>query len=164
MEFFTNIFAKLTRRSSRQREIALSRPEFIKLFGGETNPGDTRSEEEFLRDYHKFRGKCKQLAEDAVKQDRTLTLVRGYYICESWGKQTHWWTTRPDGTVFDPSCRQFPSKGSGRYIPFSGEFVCDVCGKAVAESDVYQVELGGEYALCSAECYGKYLGVDIGVE
>jgi hypothetical protein len=120
-----------------------------------------RSEEEYLADYKKYRGKCKEMAEAAMKGDPSLTLVRGYYICDVSGKQHHWWTVRPDGSIFDPSCRQFPSNGSGQYVPFTGEIECDVCGKEVTETEVYRFELSGRDALCSEECYGKYIGWDM---
>jgi hypothetical protein len=157
-------------RESNDTSSALSTvsfPELMKLVGAKLNPGDLRSEDEFLIDYERFRGKCKQLAEDAVRQDPTLTLVRGYYVCSAWGKQTHWWTTRPDGSVFDPACRQFPSNGRGEYIPFDGKVGCEICGKIMTEREVYRFEfsgLGSQDALCSEECYGKYVIGDITLE
>jgi hypothetical protein len=117
-----------------------------------------RSEEEILADYKQYRGLCKELSESAAQADPSLTLVRGYYICEEFGKQPHWWTVKPDGSIFDPSCLQFPSGGTGTYIPFTGDFTCCICGKNVAEADVYSCELGGKDPLCSSECYGQYIG------
>ena len=70
--------------------------------------------------YTKFRGKCKQMAEEAIKADPTLTLVRGHYYDAEWGMQQHWWTVRKDGAVYDPTALQFPSAGHGEYIPFDG--------------------------------------------
>lgn len=32
-------------------------------------------------DYAKYRGKCKEMSEEAVAQDPSLRLVRGYYHC-----------------------------------------------------------------------------------
>ena len=40
-------------------------------------------------DYQKYRSKCKQLSEEAVKESPELRLVRGYYYCSNWGKQPH---------------------------------------------------------------------------
>lgn len=119
-----------------------------------------RSEEEYLADYRKYRGKCKEMAEAAMKADPSLSLVRGFYICEVSGKQPHWWTVKPDGSIFDPSCKQFPSGGSGEYIAFNGELTCSVCNRSVSEADFYRVELGGKDILCSVECYGEYIGYD----
>lgn len=50
-----------------------------------------------------YRGKCKQLSEDAAQTDPTLTLTRGWYECPFDGKQEHWWTVRKDGSIFDPA-------------------------------------------------------------
>lgn len=124
-------------------------------------PPTMRAEEQFLKDYNEFRGKCKILSENAVKENPSLTLVRGHYICNVWGSQGHWWTVRPDGSIFDPSVKQFPSNGSGQYIPFSGVISCDICGKKMRETEVHRFELGGQDALCSEECYGEYIGWDI---
>ncbi len=110
-----------------------------------------------MSDYLKFRGKCKELAEDAVRHDPTLTLVRGHYHCPDWGKQGHWWTTREDGTVFDPSAAQFPSCGMGEYVPFDGTIECANCDKKITEETAHTIE--GKYAFCSYTCYGQFVGV-----
>lgn len=107
-------------------------------------------------DYERFRGKCKELSEAAIEADSTLTLIRGHYICPIWGEQPHWWTVRPDGTVFDPSKNQFPSKGIGTYIPFDGTVTCSECGKELKEKDA---EFESNYAFCSVRCHGKFVGV-----
>ena len=108
-------------------------------------------------DYLKFRGQCKPMAEAAVKADPTLTLVRGHYFCPHWGKQAHWWTVRQDGTIFDPSAAQFPSKGAGEYMPFDGTVECSNCGKGMTEETAWRFE--GCYAYCSYTCYGQFVGV-----
>jgi hypothetical protein len=100
-------------------------------------------------DYIQYRGKCKEMSEDAIANDPTLTLVRGHYWCPFWGTQPHWWTVRQDGTIYDPTARQFPSKGEGDYIPFDGKVTCSECGKEVEEDEAYY---HGNYALCSYEC------------
>jgi len=107
-------------------------------------------------DYLKYRGKCKELSEAAIKEDSTLKLVRGHYDCPFWGKQDHWWTVRPDGTIYDPSKNQFPSRGIGEYIPFDGICYCAECGKEVEEQNA---SIEGRYAFCSYYCHGKFVGV-----
>jgi hypothetical protein len=106
--------------------------------------------------YLKYRGKCKEMSEALVFADPTLTLVRGHYLCPYWGKQDHWWTVKPDGTIVDPTVLQFPSKGAGEYVPFNGMVECTQCGKELPEA---QAQFARNYALCSYKCYGKLVGV-----
>ena len=107
-------------------------------------------------EYLKFRGKCKELAEEACKADLTLTLVRGFYHCPLWGKQNHWWCKKVDGTVVDPSVKQFPTAGAGaEYEEFNGAIECEYCHKEVPEADAYMVE---HHAYCSYTCYGHDVG------
>ena len=105
---------------------------------------------------YKLRGTCKEAAYEAVSKDPTLTLVRGHYDCPFWGKQQHWWTVRKDGTIFDPTSKQFPSGGLGEYIPFTGILNCDQCGKSVKEEEA---TFYGRYALCSHKCACKFVGI-----
>lgn len=112
-----------------------------------------------ISDYRKFRGKCKQMSEELVAQDPTLTLVRGHYYCPIWNKdEPHWWCTKPDGTIVDPSARQFPSKGMGIYTPFDGIIECCECSKTVKEEDaVYD----SNYVFCSIRCNARFVGIYI---
>lgn len=107
-------------------------------------------------DYQKYRGKCKEMSEELVKADHTLVLVRGYYHCPSWGEQPHWWCKKSDGTIVDPSKDQFPSKGIGEYVEFDGNVECSNCHKVMKEEEA---DLQGNYAFCSYECYGRFVGV-----
>jgi hypothetical protein len=103
--------------------------------------------------YSKFRGKCKELSEAAVAADQTLTLVRGYYFCPIWNScEAHWWTVRSDGSIYDPTKEQFPSRGAGIYTPFDGTIKCSQCGKRMTENEAAENSVGN-YALCSWECY-----------
>ena len=105
------------------------------------------------RGYQQFRGKCKELSEAAVATDPTLTLVRGHYFCPIWNSnQAHWWTTRPDGSIYDPTKNQFPSKGAGIYKPFDGTVECDQCGKGMTENEAAENSVSN-YAFCSYDCY-----------
>lgn len=107
-------------------------------------------------DYHKYRGKCKEMSEALIKADPALILVRGYYICPIWGEQQHWWTKKADGTIIDPTKYQFPSKGTGEYIEFDGTIECSNCGKKILEEDA---DIEGRYAFCSMKCHGQFVGV-----
>ena len=106
-------------------------------------------------EYLTFRGKCKELSEQACNDDSSLRLVRGFYHCPIWGKQQHWWAARADGTIADLTARQFPSKGTGDYEEYDGRIDCEYCGKVVAEDQAYMVE---HHAYCSDVCYGHDIG------
>lgn len=101
-----------------------------------------------------LRGRCRELSEAACADDPTLRLVRGWYDDPFWGEREHWWTTRPDGTIHDPTASQFPVGGIAEwYRPFVGTYPCQECGTEVAEADLY---LG---VTCSGRCYGRMVGV-----
>lgn len=109
-----------------------------------------------MSDYLEFRGKCKALAEETIKKDSFLRLVRGYYHCPMWGKQAHWWCVRPDGTIVDPTVNQFPTKGVGaEYEEFDGNIECEYCQNVVHEIEAYFYE---HHAYCSYECFGHDVG------
>lgn len=107
-----------------------------------------------------LRGKCKEMAESAVSSDPTLTLVRGHYWCPLWGEQAHWWTVRQDGTIFDPTKDQFPSRGNGHYEPFRGWVTCSECGTDVVEADAI-IDGNGHYAFCSGRCNARFVGIEV---
>ena len=108
-----------------------------------------------MEDYEKYRGKCKRFSEELCTQDVTLTLVKGWYHCPIWGAQEHWWCKKPDGTVVDPTAKQFPSKGIGEYEEYVGILCCEYCGTDVKEEDAYLVE---HHVYCSYKCYGSDIG------
>jgi hypothetical protein len=110
-----------------------------------------------VSDYLTYRGKCKEMSEAAVAADATLTLVCGHYHCPTWGQQEHWWTVRADGTVYDPTAAQFPSRGLGVYVPWDGTHECAECGKSMTTEEVGSAE--GRYAFCSSRCHGRFVGV-----
>lgn len=108
-------------------------------------------------DYTKYRGKCKEMSEEACFHDPTLTLVRGFYYCPIWNsEQPHWWTERTDGSIFDPTAKQFPSAGKGIYTPFNGLVHCSNCGKELKEEDA---SFDSNYVFCSYKCHGIFVGV-----
>ncbi len=110
-----------------------------------------------MTDYEQYRGKCKELAEQWVAEHAEYTLVRGSYFCPIWNREeAHWWTTAPDGSIHDPSAKQFPSKGLGLYTPFDGYLECAECGQLIEETDAIGY---GNYAFCSGGCVSRFVGV-----
>lgn len=107
-------------------------------------------------DYLKYRGKCKEMSEAAVAADPSLTLVRGHYECPWWGSQAHWWTVHPDGSIFDPTKDQFPSKGVGKYVPFDGKVYCAECDSETTEDKAFPY---GNYMFCQERCAAHFVGV-----
>jgi hypothetical protein len=104
-----------------------------------------------------LRGKCLEYAEAAVAADPTLTLVRGWYHDPAWGTQEHWWTTRHDGTIHDPTAGQFPMGGiAALYEEYAGSYPCRECGTG------FDPALGGYEGCCSYECFGHMVGVPVG--
>jgi hypothetical protein len=108
--------------------------------------------------YTKYRGKCKEFCEEAIKLDPSLVLVRGYYYDWDWGQQAHWWCKRTDGTIYDPTKLQFPSKGLGEYEEFNGKVQCSECGKEILEKDA-KFDGNGHYAFCSTKCNMRFVGL-----
>jgi hypothetical protein len=106
--------------------------------------------------YEKYRGKCKQFSEFACFVNPSLTLVRGHYHCPLWGEQAHWWTTYHDGSIYDPTVKQFPSGGAGEYVKFNGLVNCYECGKEISEE---QAIIMSNYAVCSDACAFSLVGL-----
>ena len=107
--------------------------------------------------YSKYRGKCKQFVGEAIKKDPTLKAVRGYYSCPLFGKQEHWWCVRPDGSIYDPTVKQFPTAGAGAtYEEFDGWCICAECGKRFKEG---KGQMQGPYPVCSGKCAKKLVGL-----
>lgn len=107
--------------------------------------------------YTKFRGKCKDMSEALCEKDKSLTLVRGYYHCPLWGKQSHWWVKDKDGKIIDPTVEQFPTAGiAAEYEEYDGTGQCSECGKDVI---VEESMTESNYVFCSSKCYGRFVGV-----
>lgn len=107
-------------------------------------------------DYIKYRGKCLGMCREAMKDNPSLRLVRGYYYCPIWNKkEAHWWTEKLNGEIYDPTKNQFPSKGHGVYEEFNGTFDCAECGKKVPEAEAC---IDGNYTYCSVRCHGLHIG------
>lgn len=71
-------------------------------------------------------------------------------------EETDYLKYRGNGEIHDPTKDQFPSKGTGEYEEFNGIVECAQCGKEMAEEDA---QFAGNYAVCSARCYGALVGV-----
>lgn len=107
--------------------------------------------------YSKYRGKCKEYCEKAVAENPTLTMVRGYYFDPIWNtEEQHWWTVNPDGEIYDPTVKQFPSNGVGIYTEFDGNITCEECGKIVKEEDGQGI---GSFMVCSTSCACRLVGL-----
>lgn len=121
-----------------------------------------RTEAQIRADYRKFRGRCLELATAACDADPELTLVRGWYFEPHWGsREMHWWCKRADGTIVDPSSRQFPSGGGepnpALYTEFEGFYDCEVCGERFPEAKLVAM---GTHPCCSNRCAGILVGID----
>ncbi len=57
-------------------------------------------------------GKCKEVCQRMMSVFPELIL----YICIVWGKREHWWLKTVNNTIIDPTSKQFPSNGYGKYI------------------------------------------------
>ena len=109
------------------------------------------------KNYQMYRGKCKEMSEALCEQDNSLTLARGFYYDPFWGKQPHWWCKRPDGTIVDPTEKQFPSGGIPVfYEEFNGICECSECG---AEKPEAEMRFESSYAFCSGTCLLKFVGL-----
>jgi len=107
--------------------------------------------------YSEYRGKCKDYVDKAVQADPTLRKVRGYYHCPMWGKQEHWWCERPDGSIYDPTVKQFPTAGAcAEYEEFDGVCTCEECGKRFKEGEG---KMAGPYPVCSKKCALRLVGL-----
>ena len=106
--------------------------------------------------YTKYRGKCKEFVDAAIRADSTLIAVRGFYFDPFWGEQQHWWCKRQDGTIYDPTKDQFPSKGQGHYEEFNGICTCENCGKDIPEEKAI---FAGNYPCCSQRCACRLVGL-----
>jgi hypothetical protein len=105
-----------------------------------------------------LRGKCKEMSEELVKKDPTLTLVRGWYYEPLWNKdEEHWWTKTIEGEIIDPTASQFPSGGIPEfYTEFDGTMSCSECGKKISEK---VAKFAGRYPVCSTKCAMRLVGL-----
>ncbi len=105
-------------------------------------------------------GLCYKAAHDMAEAFPSLAVVSGHALClYPWGKRGHWWCVEPNGTIVDPTAKQFPA--IGRYEPYTeGDDIrlgkCMSCGDEIWGSDPEAVY---STILCSKDCaesYGAY--------
>jgi len=110
-----------------------------------------------MNNYLKFRGNCKEMAQQLADKEG-YTLVRGYYYEPFWDrKEQHWWCIDKEGNIHDPSKKQFPSNGIKEfYTEFDGTVECEQCGKVIKEEEVV---MQGRFPTCSYRCAGKLVGL-----
>lgn len=107
----------------------------------------------------KAMGACAEITTQMCIAFPELARVRGHYIDHQWGSRAHWWCVDPDGGIVDPTAAQFPSKGSGQYVPWDEEQVsptgmCPNCGEYCYE----------HRSVCSDRCAASYAAyLDTGV-
>jgi hypothetical protein len=96
-------------------------------------------------------GKCYEATTAMVSAFPELRRVRGQVITVLWGERDHWWCVAPNGSVVDPTKRQFPAVL--RYMPWDeskGEppqrRKCPDCGD----------EHHGEDDFCDDSCRRRY--------
>lgn len=113
--------------------------------------------------YSLYRGKCKEYCEELVAEDASLRLVRGFFHEPLWSeKQPHWWCVQKDGTIIDPTVKQFPSWQFSFITPeefyeeFDGYCECAECGKRVKEEEA---RFDSRYAFCSSQCNMRFVGL-----
>ena len=80
-----------------------------------------------------------------------LIRVRGQYVCPIWGERDHWWLTTPEGQIVDPTAAQFPSRGTGDYVPWiegtpEPTGMCPNCGENCYDG----------HTCCSDSCNSAY--------
>jgi hypothetical protein len=95
------------------------------------------------------RGLCKEVTERMAAAFPELRRVRGHYVCPSEGRLQHWWLVAADGTIVDPTKRQFVSDGKGAYEPHEGPVPtgkCLNCGEYVYECASF----------CSPACQNEF--------
>lgn len=117
----------------------------------------------YNEDYLKYRGKCKEYAQELAATDPSLEIVRGYFHEPFWAeKQPHWWCKDSDGNIIDPSVKQFPSwklaeiDPSLFYEEFDGIIQCAECGTSVKEENA---RFDSNYAFCSTKCNMRFVGL-----
>lgn len=130
----------------------------------------SRTPDEIMADYSKYRGKCREAVEELLKERPELTAVRGYYFCPIWCRdEAHWWAVDAEGVIYDPTKLQFPSGGSGTYTPYDGNVACDECGNHIeldpdvidrpVRKDGEKVYHEGRYIFCSHKCILRFVGL-----
>jgi hypothetical protein len=105
-----------------------------------------------------LRGTCEKAAKALAQKDPSLAVLSGWYIDTIWGPQEHWWCTRTDGEIVDPTVEQFPTghvPALREYVPYEGLYPCIGCGTPVRQDHGYD-------GFCCGACYGSTVGIPVG--
>lgn len=110
-------------------------------------------------------GECRTATELMVKEFPELKRVAGHVYTLGWGKRSHFWCVTPDGSIVDPTARQFP--GLLGYEPWKpGDEVCVGkcmnCGCEIWRK-VQSLEDVKRECICGRECetsFESYLNGD----
>lgn len=70
-----------------------------------------------VQEYKDAYGQCNDVCKKMVRQFPELTIIHGTYLCAAIGPRHHSWCITAEGIIVDPTEIQFPSCGSGRYLP-----------------------------------------------
>ena len=111
-----------------------------------------------MDNYKKYRGKCKIFAEEEVRKNSNLKLVKGWYYCPIWNtEEQHYWCENEKGEIIDPTKLQFPSKGMGKYKRYNGVLPCSCCKTDIKESEIQESLVHSKYIFCTTQCYSKFV-------
>ncbi len=103
-------------------------------------------------------GKCASVVKAMAEAFPELRVVKGH-VFTTWGKRAHWWLTTPNGTIVDPTVRQF--EAVGEYEPWvPGDEVrvgkCMNCGDEIWKVLETLDKDPGNPGICSSE-WREYL-------
>lgn len=102
-------------------------------------------------------GRCAEYTERMKQEFPELTRVRGHYDCTAWGRRPHWWLVDPEGEIVDPTAQQFPSLGTGTYIPLEPDAPePEVCYRCHNCGEYYPAGPAQSSVVCSDACGDAY--------
>lgn len=107
--------------------------------------------------YEQYYGQCQKACGAMVLVFPELTIRKGYASTE-WGERGHWWLTTADGTIIDPTAKQFPSIfGYREWVPGSLVLIgkCCNCGDEIWEA-VQSLDNIKRKEICSVACGNDY--------
>lgn len=111
----------------------------------------------FIPRHPELAGTCKQAVEKLVREDPSLTAVTGWYHDALWGAREHWWATREDGTIVDPTVEQFPTGHHPElrsYEVYDGTLPCRGCDLRIPKEQ-HSINTG----FCCGGCFADTVGV-----
>lgn len=108
--------------------------------------------------YEKTYGKCREACEAMAKEFPELRIAKGHADTLGWGRRAHWWLVADNGSIIDPTRKQFP--GVYNYDEWEpGKEVCVGkccnCGGEIWEA-VQDLEHIENKMLCGPSCERAY--------